>query len=346
MMKNSIRIHSLSYFILSAALGALSLPDFASAALIPCDDNPLPPESYYNGADMAGGFSSGGVLFSNSYDSEWGSWSGFAYSNVTDNETPGYENQYAAYPGGGCGPGGAPVPGEIYAVGYYSAFGAPPAIALPAELSRPVSVRVANTAYAALDMRDGSGFSKQFGGPEGTDPDWFILTITGYSGETATGTVEFHLADFTAENPADDYIADSWELLDLTPLGDAVERIEFSLASSDTGEYGMNTPAYFALDNLVCVGPAAAEPSALWGDPLAGECKRAGLGWIYDEAYPFIYLFGENAYAWVWPESGWHNVYLWIYSSGGFWTWTGEELRGWHYNFSGPRSGWQCWDVF
>jgi hypothetical protein len=33
--------------------------------------------------------------------------------------------------------------------------------------------------YAALSMRDGDGFAKQFGGASGDDPDYFLLTITG-----------------------------------------------------------------------------------------------------------------------------------------------------------------------
>jgi hypothetical protein len=31
-------------------------------------------------------------------------------------------------------------------------------------------------------MRDGDGFGKKFGGTTGMDPDWFKLTIKGYSG--------------------------------------------------------------------------------------------------------------------------------------------------------------------
>jgi hypothetical protein len=32
-----------------------------------------------------------------------------------------------------------------------------------------------------------------------------------------------------------------------------VKSLEFSLNSSDAGVFGMNTPAYFALDDLNCV---------------------------------------------------------------------------------------------
>ena len=37
--------------------------------------------------------------------------------------------------------------------------------------------------------------------------------------------------------------------MDLSSLG-LVKTIEFSVASSDTGDYGINTPTYFAMDNI------------------------------------------------------------------------------------------------
>src|SRR5438874_4964536 len=71
----------------------------ASADLITIDfgDLVLDPESYYNGADGAGGFVSGGAFFNNKYNAQYGVWSGWAYSNQTDVTTPGFMNQYSAY---------------------------------------------------------------------------------------------------------------------------------------------------------------------------------------------------------------------------------------------------------
>ena len=56
---------------------------------------------FKNGSDGAGGFTSGGFRFLNSYLPEWYSWSGFAVSAVTDNQLKGWENQYCAIPGRG-----------------------------------------------------------------------------------------------------------------------------------------------------------------------------------------------------------------------------------------------------
>ena len=48
---------------------------------------------------------------------------------------------------------------------------------------------------------------------------------------------------------AQDYIVDDWTWVDLTGLGPIV-GLEFTMSSSDVGEFGMNTPSYFAMDNV------------------------------------------------------------------------------------------------
>jgi hypothetical protein len=57
-----------------------------------------------------------------------------------------------------------------------------------------------------------------------------------------------------------DYIVSQWTTVDLLALGNA-SRLTFNLDSSDNGPFGMNTPAYFALDNLSMT--PTPEPSAL-----------------------------------------------------------------------------------
>ena len=46
--------------------------------------------SYWNGSDNSGGFTSRGAYFNNSYDQDYGSWDGWSYSNVVNTTTPGY----------------------------------------------------------------------------------------------------------------------------------------------------------------------------------------------------------------------------------------------------------------
>jgi len=223
-------------------------PRWASADTIDFSDLQLKPDSYYNGSDGAGGFASRGAWFNNNYNFMYGSWSGWSYSNKTDVDTPGFMNQYSAYnlPDGG-GDNTA-----IYAVAYMNVGDTkdpPPTIQLP-KGTVPQSVRITNTTYAALSMRDGDMFAHRFGRETGLYPDWFLLTIYGMDemGEV-TGSVDFYLADYRFQDPELNYIVHSWTTVDLTDLGNAT-TLMFGLTSSDVGPFGMNTPAYFALDNL------------------------------------------------------------------------------------------------
>ncbi len=99
-------------------------------------------------------------------------------------------------------------------------------------------------------MMHGDDFSKKFGGETGEDPDWFKLSITGKNSETETAVVDYYLADYRFDNHTKDYIIQTWQWIDLSTLG-AVDTLVFQLSSSDVGEWGMNTPAYFALDQLL-----------------------------------------------------------------------------------------------
>jgi hypothetical protein len=228
--------------------------------VIDFQDLTLPAQSYYNGADGAGGFTSRGALFNNAYDNTYGSWGGFSYSNQTDQTTVGYGNQYSSFAGGGSAANGTTVPGGIFGVAYVDTYTPTiPTITLPLGQSMPLSLRITNTTYTALSMKDGDFAAKKFGGADGTDPDWFLLTIEGFtSGSVSTGTVDFYLADYRFANNAQDYIVNAWQPVDLTPLGTNVASLTFNLSSSDSGIFGMNTPAYFAVDNVT----VAPEPSS------------------------------------------------------------------------------------
>lgn len=223
------------------------------------EDLSVPPEGYYNGSDFAGGFSSGGVFFNNAFTDFGGgftAWSGFSYSNHTDVTTPGFGNQYSAYHLPGGGGDGSPNYGVAFAFSRGDAF------ITWGEGLRPVSVRLTNTTYAALSMRDGDGFGKQFGGPSGNDPDFFEVTLHGLdSGGGSTGSVTFALADYRFADNSLDYIVERWTTVDLAGLSTLTRRIELEFASSDVGQFGINTPTYVALDNLQLA--AIPEPGTL-----------------------------------------------------------------------------------
>lgn len=199
---------------------------------------------FYNGSDLAGGYTSAGFFFENSFNTDFSSWSGWAYSTTTDTTTSGFTNQYSAYSGGGYGD-------SIYAVGYAPS---PIVIDLPTGVDQPVSVRLTNVTYPALSMENGDAFAKQFGGPSGDDPDFLLLTIEGLDAtDSSLGTVDFYLADYRFADNSLDTLVDSWQLVDLSTLGDGVASLSFSLTGSDVGMFGLNTPAYFALDALSAI---------------------------------------------------------------------------------------------
>ena len=237
----SKRILKMKNFV--CALAVFGMTSAANGYTATFEDLPLAAESYWNGSDGSGGFSSGGAHFNNNYDTRWGSWDGFSYSNITDTTAEGMAGQFNAITG--TGQGGS----ANYAVGYVGWAG-PPTITLDAA-GIVDGLYVTNNNSAYYSMLKGDLFAKKFGGVTGDDGDWFVLTITGKdAGGAVTDVVEFYLADYRFADNGEDYIVDAWEYVDLSALGVA-KSLEFGLSSSDVGAWGMNTPAYFAIDTLV-----------------------------------------------------------------------------------------------
>jgi len=209
------------------------------------DDFDLQPDSYWNGSDGSGGVESNGFWFPNDYNSDYGSWSGFSVSNMKDSVTAGYGNQYSAVTASGVDSS------ANYAVAYVSGE-------LTMQFENPAEISgffITNATYSYLSMRDGDDYAKKFGGEDGTDEDYFKLIVSGVDiYENETSSVEFFLADFRAEDPDSDYIVNTWEWVDLGSLG-VVTELNFILESTDTGDWGMNTPAYFCMDNFNGIPP-------------------------------------------------------------------------------------------
>lgn len=220
-------------------------------------------ESFNQGTDGRGGFESGALPFPTAYNSTYGSWSGWAASNVTDVITAGYTNQFSAYANlGGDQSGGGAGDSQTFAVagGYGSS---PLTVSLPDgfEGASFASIDITNSTYAALSILQGDDFAKQFGGESGDDPDYFLLTINGIDDAGATiHSIDFYLADYRFDDNSLDYILDDWTSVDLSTLAGATS-LQFAFSSSDAGDFGMNTPAYFAIDNLVIDRSTAATPS-------------------------------------------------------------------------------------
>lgn len=229
---------------------------------------------YDNGYDLKGGFTSGGVAFGNSYGTytfgnvQTSYWGGWAYSNVVDpggtasTAVPDYYHQYAA-----AAQGGAPGGTGNYAIGFNgnSNGAAGNFINLGAGLN-PISMLATNTTYDYLAMANGDQFARKF-----TAGDFLTLRIFGYSGQNGTGSVvgevDFSLADFTLGNSR---IVTAWTGVNLRPLAGSAS-LGFGFASSDVGQFGINTPLYFAMDDLTL------SPSVV-PEPASAILVAAGLG--------------------------------------------------------------------
>jgi hypothetical protein len=263
------------FYLMIAAILFLMAPA-VNAAVVTFDDNFLAPESHYGGADsgVTTGFTSGDAYFDHTSEAYY--WEGWSYSNHTDTTTSGVPNQFSAITGGGVSGssnyGVCFVPldwqgGTYDSVPQTISFGAVTGEDYDTTIS---GMYVTNTTWAYLSMRDGDQFAKKFGGASGNDPDWFKMTYWGIKADgSLTGTSDFYLADFRFGNNSQDYIIDNWNWIDFTALGDVV-GLQFALTSSDSSAWGMNTPSYFALDNLN--GSPVPIPGAVWllGSGLLG----------------------------------------------------------------------------
>ena len=161
---------------------------------------------------------------------------GFTYSSLTDTITPGYTNNAAIT---GCG---------VSTNAYFTVNTGGDMWGIDTEITfedgkayNAKECYVTNSTYAYRAIKDGNDGG--FGGvKEWQDDDWFALTITGYYKDEVTDSKIVVLAEGSD-------ILNTWEKVDLTKLG-KVDKITFSLASTDNGSWGMNTPAYFCLDQL------------------------------------------------------------------------------------------------
>ena len=163
-------------------------------------------------------------------------WGGFTVSKVASDTL----NQFACMAKGGVNGKGTP-----YLIGYYSEgndfFTGEPYMytkMIFKEEYYPKNVQVCQntiTMQALIQKMDPSRpFTKQ---------DTLTFSVTGYDiDENETNTVSYYLA-------VDSIFNTTWATIDLSSIGKCI-GLKFRMTSTDTGMYGMNTPAYFALDAL------------------------------------------------------------------------------------------------
>lgn len=231
-------------------------------------------DEHLNDAGDTGFFSSGNIDLPNVYDTEFDFWSGWAISSMTDQTSPGYLNQYSAITGEGYNSS------KTYAVTYAPTGASQIFISDPLTQGYVSGFYITNSTYAYLSMLEGDAFAKKFGGASGNDPDFFKITVKKQlNGQLGTDSVEFYLADYRFSDNSQDYIVDEWTWLDLSSLGKA-DVLKITFSSSDVGTFGINTPTYFCLDNLVTtnVSPVSQVESGMlemkvWPNPASEFLK-------------------------------------------------------------------------
>ena len=178
---------------------------------------------------------------------------GFSASTIQDNTTPGPNNRFASFSGGGSGGSGS----YLVASGdtSFSAVG------------RIASIDIAPTTFTALAIRDGDDGGNNF--ISGALPDlngFFDLII---SGNNSAEQISVSFGDYTNGESFDP--PDFFQTIDVSSLNSST--LSFTYEGSDVGPFGLNTPAFFAADNIVVGVP---EPSAcgllllIAGGALAG----------------------------------------------------------------------------
>lgn len=172
-------------------------------------------------------------------------WGNFNCSNGTDTVNTAYDATAASITGSGYGSsanyGIAFVPTDF--------MGPVPSKSIPVGLklkNAAVGKNVAGVYYsnAVFTYRYIADTANHFA----ANHFYMKLLMRGYlNGIKSTDSVMVTLADFTNTNTV---LVNKWEWANLSALGN-VDSVTFDLVSNDTaGGFGINTPAYFAIDNF------------------------------------------------------------------------------------------------
>lgn len=206
------------------------------------DDNYLAEESHWaydatTQSSVTDGFYSGSYYFNNGAMPGYNYWYGYSLSNETATTYAALTDQWHSAVG----------EGHNGSANYVVAFpeGQFVEITNSADGDNLKGVYVSNSAYSYNGMKNGDGFATAF-----SQGSWFKLTAVGFDATgSETARTDFYLADYRSSNASDHYILDTWQWMDLRPLG-KVAKVRFLLDGSDKGTYGLNTAAYFVMDDF------------------------------------------------------------------------------------------------
>ncbi|MBR4829612.1 MAG: DUF4465 domain-containing protein [Muribaculaceae bacterium] len=258
----------------------LELNDAINPATIEYDSTGVWTGTYndvdYTWLEFGGNY--GEFMISHLIDGEGASWGGYYWDgftiakggDMTDYGQPGSSGTWTTRFGGCMAGGGCVInadgtvsadPNQPYLVAYYSSW----AMEGPSNqvmfvdkdgnmTFEPVGVYVCNHPWPYYGCLHGDGFGRAF-----EEGDYFELIAHGVDVDGNETTVSMNLVEFTdGELKA----ANDWTFFDLSSLGEVVS-VYFTLNSTDVGDYGMNTAAYFCMDKFQVKDASSAQTSEL-----------------------------------------------------------------------------------
>lgn len=141
--------------------------------------------------------------------------------------------------------------------------------------------------YTFYSILYGDGYARAF-----TEGDELTLTVHGVDADANEKSLDITLASFSNGGLT---ASTGWKYVDLSSLG-TVEEIYFTMSSTDSGQWGMNTPGYFCLDKLMV--KESSNTSSVDTDSLV---ERNSI--VYDKRSKTIIL-PEAAFALVYDAMG------------------------------------------
>ena len=260
----------------------------------------------YNDVDytwLEFGDEDGEFMLSHLIDGEGASWGGYYWDGFcpaiggdqTDYGQPGSSASWTTYFGGCMAGGGCVInadgtvtadPAQPYLVAYYSnwAMEGPSNQVMFVDKEgkttfEPVGVYVCNHPWPYYGCEHGDGFGNPFG-----EGDYFELIAHGVAADGTEKTVSINLVEFSN---GELHALNDWTFFDLSSLGE-VESVYFTMNSTDTGAYGMNTAAYFCMDKFQVKGEddPVVDPTQKTGAPTFNGYTTDGIHAYFVQIVP------------------------------------------------------------
>lgn len=236
------------------------------------DDLYLPAESYWWGdtvPNYKNTFYSGSYSFANSMIPYSQTWGLFGYSNKTSKSFDPNQfitDQFNSVVGHG-------VNGSSNYAVVYPSHVMGHTMVVPTHKPQGDSIRgcyVTNNAWVKYVSIHGTGTDskgKQDKYTPFTTGDWVKLTAKADNGKS----VSFYLADYRSSNPADHYLIESWQWLDLRSLG-VVKNVTFTMDGTRHNQYGTTIPTYFCMDDF-----GGDRPLTTFADTVSAEVGKTKM---------------------------------------------------------------------